>query len=384
MAGFIKKYLVVTGILINISLLWVVFAKPDFYWGLQKSVEKNLRKTAPPVANVIFGEVIRYSLKDDLKQLGFDQWSPKPALPTSSNIIRSDQFKSLQAASNALSSGDTLQISQGTYQQAFIVKANNVTIEGLGHVVLESAIVDGKGAIVSKANNLTIRNIECRNIKAKAQNGACVRFHGKNLSLEHVYFHSGQQGLLTSNKAGKIIIEDSWFINLGKSGRAHGIYVGSDTELYISDSVFLGAKDQGHEIKSRASRTLIQRSIIASLSGFDSRLIDIPNGGELFILESILEQGPRSVNETAIGYGLEGKKYSLNTIKMRDNIIILERDGKNNLLHLKNPDTAVVASSNLVISSQTTNLPGLNFVFDSRAEAKLAPYPHLPPLPKHP
>ena len=39
------------------------------------------------------------------------------------------------------------------------------------------------------------------------------------------------------------------------------------------------------------------------------RLVDIPNGGVLMITDSVLEQGPKSLNWNLIGYGHEKYKY---------------------------------------------------------------------------
>ena len=87
--------------------------------------------------------------------------------------------------------------------------------------------------------------------------------------------------MLTGPNPGRILIRNSRFERLGLNGTAHGIYVGGG-ELYVYQSEFLRSKSQGMEIKSRARKTVIERSVIASLDGVDSRLLDIPNGGELF------------------------------------------------------------------------------------------------------
>ncbi|MFP3670604.1 hypothetical protein SB717_36575, partial [Priestia sp. SIMBA_032] len=57
--------------------------------------------------------------------------------------------------------------------------------------------------------------------------------------------------------------------------------------------------------KSRASRTLITGSLIASFDARDSRLVDVPDGGLLHIERSVLAEGPRSENGDLVGYGLE-------------------------------------------------------------------------------
>src|SRR5690606_27406697 len=126
---------------------------------------------------------------------------------------------------SALEDGDVLRIAAGVYNEAIVIRASNVVVEGEGLVVLEGKAAGGKAAIVNKGNFNQIRNIECRQIAVPDRNGACVRHEGKNLKLYHVYFHDSEQGILAGNKSGMVIIENSRFQNLGKAGRAHAIYI---------------------------------------------------------------------------------------------------------------------------------------------------------------
>jgi hypothetical protein len=211
------------------------------------------------------------------------------------------------------------------------------------------------------------------------QNGACVRLEGTNLELTNVYFHDSQQGLLTGPKPGKIIIRNSKFERLGKGGQAHGIYVGGG-ELSIYGSYFLSSKDEGHEIKSRASKNTIYSTVVASLEGNDSRLIDIPNGGVLIITDSILQQGANTSNSNLIGYGHEGYRYKENEVRLVGNIILNDRINGSKVIDIRSNKIKPYVSENAVIGKHFDKFDDSNFIFGTRNEAQMQPFPFLPEL----
>lgn len=322
--------------------------------------------------------LIEYSLTEEIA-LSFPAWvaNNNPNLPLQGIYIGNHRYESLTQASSMLKNGDTLIIGSGIYTQPIVIRADDISVIGNGHVVIEKTAAEGKGAIITKGDNTTITNIECRNIQVADDNGACIRHEGTNLTLKNVYFHNSEQGVLTGEKPGSVVIEGSRFEQLGKNGQAHGIYIGGG-ELIINNSLFLAAKSEGHEIKSRAATTRITASTIASLSSIDSRLIDIPNGGVLEIFDSILEQGPNSANQDMIGYELERSTHHINKIDLQNNIIILERNGTNILLNQKNKDTDSVIKNNIIISDTESELEKFNLLIKTRNDAGLQSYPSLP------
>lgn len=379
--SLIKKYLLLSGLAVNVFVIAVYLIMPHWFEKGQTLAVDKLSKVVPGLDEAFAEPAAQYTLADELAA-NFSPWQPLPETNVEllGEVIDSSLYASLQDAANLLKEGNTLQIAPGIYKEALVIKADHVTVVGRGHVVLDGTAAEGKAAIVNKGSFNVIRNIECRNITVGHNNGSCVRHEGENLKLDHVYFHDSQQGILTGYKAGTVEITDSRFENLGQGGQAHGMYV-NGSELILRDSLVLAAKSQGHEVKSRAARTLIENSVIASLSGKDSRLVDVPNGGVLEVRNSILQQGPRSANQDAIGYGLEGIKHEHNSITLSENLFILEREGVNYLLHKpKDRDIPLTASNNLVISEKQPSLPGLNFFFETREEAGVKAYPVLPEL----
>ena len=374
---FIILYFSLSGVLLHAGAGYIyLFNKPLYDKAKYKALEK-FENYFPALAYPKAVAIENYDLDKEI-ELNFGLWQHIPNYPIghTPEVFYSDNFDSLTSAASSLSHGSTLVIKEGVYRQPLIITANDVTVIGLGHVVIEDTSAEGKAAIVLKGNYSSIANIECRYIKVQHDNGACIRLEGKNLNIDHVYFHSSQQGILSGQNSGQVLIRNSRFEKLGYKGYAHGIYIGGG-ELFIDNSLFIAAKNQGHEIKSRALSTIIQNSIITSLSSDDSRLIDFPNGGRLTITHSILHQGPRSKNMDAIGFGLERPPSEKDLITIKNSSIILERSGSNRFIHFADPGTTRSIENNLIITNEIPNLKDSNMTFTSRKEAGLPSYPNL-------
>ena len=378
-----KAYLILSGLFINATLILVVLLKPGFAYKAYEHGINILAAKAPGVLSVFQTPAKTYNLNEEIAQ-NFEPWKPlvHDSKPAKGIYIGTRSFSSLTRASASLRDGETLHIGPGTYSEPLIIKANHVSIIGRGHVIIERTSAEGKAAIVIKGSHTLVENLECRHIAVRDRNGACIRLEGKNLRINHVYFHNSQQGLLTGSQPGLVEIDDSRFERLGLGGRAHGVYVGGG-QLTLTNSLFIAAQDQGHEIKSRAARTFISKCVIASLSSNDSRLIDVTGGGRLTITDSILQQGPRSTNQDMIGYGLERNLYTSNQAKLTNNIIIMEREGPDVLFHANKELPPLIASGNVIISENDIQLSGANLIFETRKEVGLAPYPSLPSLPSN-
>jgi hypothetical protein len=207
-------------------------------------------------------------------------------------------------------------------------------------------------------------------------NGGCVRLEARNLTLRRVHFRDSQSGVMSWNRdSGTVRIEDSRFERIG---RAHGVYIGrGDTHLILHNSAFLSSTEEGHEIKTRAAKNTIEHNVIASLDGVDSRLIDLPEGGENIIRGNVLEKGPVSSNQDLIGIGMEAHRglHEKNSTLIEGNIFIMERRGGNVLSHHRDVPAPRI-EHNKVVGGKPPG--GSNTWFPDRASAGLAAYPALP------
>jgi len=307
------------------------------------------------------------------------------------------QYHRLQVALNVARPGDTVVLAPGVYAQGGVIKTNRITLKGESGAHLRGHAVKNKAALVVKGTDIVIDGIECSRIYVKARNGSCIRAEGHNLTVRNVYFHDNEQGVLTGPASGTFLVENSRFERNGKDGRAHGLYVGKSVDTFIfRGNKVLSTVNEGHGVKSRAHRTIIEDNIIASLDGLDSRAIDISNGGDVIIRRNILEKGPQSRNWQMIGLALEGEIHPTNSASIEANLFVFDFESpwidrmvdkitrsprlKGRVI-LSRSSGAVVLTDNIIVGAKEIGIAGAedrNLRYGSRSEAGLQDYPALP------
>ena len=308
--------------------------------------------------------------------------------PAAATYAKCD-YTSLNKAAREAPAGSTVLVGPGIYREGIIVRADRVTIRGVRGAHIKGAAASGKAAIVVKGDDVTIEAIECSRITVPNGNGACIRAEGMNLTVRGVYFHDSQSGILGGR--GRLVVEDSRLKRLGGDiatdiGHAHAIYAGKRVdELIVRRSRILSSKEEGHEIKSRARRTVIEGNVIASLDGRDSRLIDVPNGGVVVIRGNVLEKGPNSSNPDVVGIGLERtgnpkRDHAINSTVIADNTIIFDRVQNIRLFRVRGVPPPKLVGNTIVGGEEFRDLASR--WFPDRAAAGLPAYPRLPDPPK--
>ena len=287
---------------------------------------------------------------------------------------------SLQKAFDNVNPGGIIRIEPGIYKEGATLKAgrDGVLISGAPGVVFDGAVVGGKGTFVIQSNNVTIDTIECRNVSVRHRNGACVRFESGDLTLKNVNFSNNENGILTHGEVNKLLVEDSVFENNGKAGRAHGLYITGANQVIVRRSRIIGSKDQGHGLKARTKYLLVENSVVASLEGNDSYLIDIPNGGTAVIRNNLLVEGANTANWFIMSFGVEGARFDKNSLKLEKNIIVTDRAGGSEFINLADGMPTPTIRGNVVVGKINYDWPGGNHKFGSRSELNWPDAPELP------
>lgn len=313
---------------------------------------------------------------------------PKQVPPGAVACVANDCYRSVEDALKVVKDGQTVWIVPGSYRDGGILRANGVTISAKD-VHLFGRAWDGKAAIVIYGDDAVVTGLRCSHIVVPDGNGACIRAEGRNVTLNRVRFHDAECGILTHDRAGRVVIEDSQFERLGgfndEGGQSHPIYVGGVEEFILRRSHVLSAVGEGHEVKSRAKRTVIENNVIASMSESDSRLIDIPNGGEVEIRGNVLQEGMLSVNRDVIAVGLErgrgqGQDHERNHIVVEKNLVLIDRPGAYTLIHTLDVIEPVLLDNVIVGGPQSRAVVG-NRWFKDRAAAGIEAFPFLPTAP---
>ena len=221
--------------------------------------------------------------------------------------------------------GEIVEIDAGTYRADVAVwRQNHLTLRGVGgraRLVADGAAAQGKAIWVIKGDNTRIENIEFTGASVPDDNGAGIRHEGVGLTVIDSYFHHNQNGILTSNRGeGDVVIERCEFSSNGHGdGKSHNIYIGKIDSFTLRHSYVHHALT-GHNVKTRASTNyLLYNRIMDEDSGASSYAIDLPNGGNAFVIGNLLQQGPRAANGTMVNFAsepehklFEGRLYLVN------------------------------------------------------------------------
>lgn len=215
------------------------------------------------------------------------------------------------AVSNLVQNGDTVSIDAGVYP-ADVARwaAHRLLLRGVGgiaHLKAQGANYGGKAIWVIAGDDTRVEYIEFSECTVPDQNGAGIRQEGHNLTVRHCAFHHNEDGILAGTvHPSHILVEYSEFAYNGYGdGLSHNIYV-NNIDTFTFRFNYSHHTAVGHEVKSRAFVNFIQYNRITNEDGTASRNIDLPNGGTVYLIGNIIEQGEPSPNHNMIGYGLEG------------------------------------------------------------------------------
>ncbi|TVO73589.1 hypothetical protein [Sedimenticola selenatireducens] len=300
--------------------------------------------------------------------------------------------------------GDKVTIPPGTYRHGIFV--NKSLHLGLNGVIFRGTV-----------NKKSIINISCDNCNvliddfvgdgavANCQWGNCagIKAEGNNfnLTLKNARISKTVMGVLTDNRGGQVILEDSIIedtgIGGGSSTLGHGFYAGDIDKVIVKNSIVRRSFGKGHIFKSRASDTLIENSVLAGLDGRHSRIIDFPCGGKLTIRNSVLQQGKQTDNIDLISVGTEpqncGGGVHSSDISIKNSWLIFDREesadepsadyGFNRIFTWRAPVSHFDVSQNRIIESTgrmrfdgEDHIPDMsrqNQMFQSRKDAGLGP-----------
>lgn len=271
-----------------------------------------------------------------------------------------EQYSTIAAAVAASKDGDTVNVRAGTYMNDFATISTKITIQGVGgmvNLVATEPPPNGKAILVTNTD-VTLNHLSFSGVKVVDGNGAGVRYQGGNLVIENCYFFDNQDGLLAgAAPSGSITIDESEFSHNGTgNGQTHNIYVGEVGTLTIANSYIHDAV-VGHEIKSRALKTVIKNNRITDgPTGTASYSIDLPTGGNTVISGNIIEQGPNSQNPAIIHFGAEGTPYVGSSLSISGNTILNDLSSPSATALLNQTSVTALLSNNQVFGLTAASL----------------------------
>lgn len=210
--------------------------------------------------------------------------------------------------------GDTVNIEVGTYPSDVTNwTADDLLLRGVGgmaHLESNGNAWGGKGIWVIQGDRNTVEYMEFSECSVPDNIGAGIRFEGKHLTVRHCYFHYNENGILAGTQAAvpsNIIIENCEFAHNGfGDGFSHNLYI-NYTDTLVFRYNYSHHTNVGHEIKSRARVNFIEYNRFSNEdNGTASREIDLPDGGQAYVIGNVLHQGLQGSNSNMIGFAHEG------------------------------------------------------------------------------
>ncbi|MGR8929366.1 MAG: right-handed parallel beta-helix repeat-containing protein [Gammaproteobacteria bacterium] len=254
--------------------------------------------------------------------------------------------------------GDVVFIQAGVYSGDVAVwPQNNLTIIGMdrerAHVKSEGRAAEDKAIWVIKGDGIRIENIEFSGAKSPSLNGAGIRFEGTNLILRNCHIHDNQMGILTgSNPLSEIIIEGSEFndntVDYTRHGKlGHNIYIG-DIRRFTLHHSYVHDAETGHNVKSRAQENYLLYNRIDDQQNASSYLVDLPDGGDAYLVGNQFRQSPKSENSAMLSFAAEhNQEQAENSLYIINNTFVNDR---NDGIFLNNhSQTTAVLINNLFV-----------------------------------
>ena len=238
-----------------------------------------------------------------------------PVMVTNPDGTTAGPFQTLQAAHDAMESGATVNYAANPLAPGYwidsLVATKNMTLVGAAGCKIQGQIVDGGvGTISVHSASFTVSGVEGFGCVGDGSASffrlqpTCNKFIGTNLNL-----HSNDMGILGSpNWDCAVELHQGTFGGNGSAqnaGSAHDVYISSIASLLVDGATFTGCTNAGHRLKCRALATTVQNSSFTLTGNDDSRLIDLPMGGQVLIQNSVFAQSTTEENNECIGIGQE-------------------------------------------------------------------------------
>ncbi|NKB21373.1 MAG: hypothetical protein GKS01_12835 [Alphaproteobacteria bacterium] len=305
------------------------------------------------------------------------------------------ETNSIQSILDRASAESAVVVPPGIYRPGAVVnKSMKLDLKGvriLGTTKGKSVLL-----IQNAVGPVTVDNFRTT-FRARCGNCAGLKIEGKNFNVRvrHAHIANAEMGILTDNRGGTLIVEDTIVEDIGhKRGREpmHLIYAGYIDKLRIVRSTLRRSHYFGHIVKSRARTTEISDSYLLGLGSRNSREGDMPCGGVIRLNRVVIQKGPHADNDESFGVGLEpqncyGKLHPKTFFSLTNSWLIFDRP-KGQFGQWRGPYNSKIRG-NRIVGIQNwgsfRNYSHMNKLFYSRSAAGLEKneIPRLShPLPK--
>ncbi len=258
--------------------------------------------------------------------------------------------------------GSVVTIPPGLYGQGlFIDKSLTVRLKDVRLL----GVAKRKGIINVKCDGCTvvIEDFHGDGREAGCLGGNCagIKVEGIDfrLTVKRARIDNTVVGIMTDNRGGRLVVEDSLIENTGLNDRSrglgHGLYAGKIDALVLRRSTIRNVNSAGHILKSRAQETILESVHLLGEQGFHSRSIDMPCGGTLRVTNSVIQHGENSENGDVIALGTEPQNCTIrpSRVSITKSWIVIDRakgTDRNILFRWRAPLAALELKDNHIVN----------------------------------
>jgi hypothetical protein len=279
-------------------------------------------------------------------------------------VGKHESIRSIAEASQLARDGDTVEIQAGIYRGDVTTwNQRNLILRGIGgnaRIYADGKSAESKAIWVIKNGDFIIENIDFIGARVPDRNGAGIRFENGRLRIRNCLFYNNENGILTTNEAISLEIDNSEFgYNGVGDGFSHNIYVGKIQQLKVTGSYFHHA-NVGHLLKSRAAFNEIKYNRLTDeTGGRASYELDFPNGGVAIVLGNIIQQVRETENSAMISYGAENYIWPENKLNVASNTLINDHPYGGAFLRAYPGVVKIISTNNLLIGPGKYHTPDL-------------------------
>lgn len=227
-----------------------------------------------------------------------------PARADTLRVGEVQRYKTPSEALKAATDGDTVEIEEGEYYDCALVRADHLTIVGLGAgATFTDTTCVGKAELVVQSQDVTIKNITFTRARVQDGNGAGIRAEGRDLTLDGTHFINNQAAILAGDSPHSVItIRNSSFERNGTCDDPRHciatLLVGQIARLHVEKSTLTNARG-GLLVSSNARRTeLYGNTIEDGPQGKSTGLVQVQIGA-LVMEDNKLEKTAPYANRAA-------------------------------------------------------------------------------------
>ncbi|MBN1168992.1 right-handed parallel beta-helix repeat-containing protein, partial [Candidatus Woesebacteria bacterium] len=139
-----------------------------------------------------------------------------------------DNYSTIQSAVNAVSSGDTVYVRAGNYNEQFSISSSNITvagIEGSRPRIYAGSMTGGEYLVTISGSNIRFRNFEIENTPVESAPQRALGVTGNDNLIENIkVHHSWKSGILITGDRNLLENNEVYLNSMRTDGRTSGTY----------------------------------------------------------------------------------------------------------------------------------------------------------------